>query len=213
MELSSLMDYARQQYNAVGDPLFPDALVRNWIYDAEMELAREAKCCRATYSTTSVASQQEYAFPTLGISIKRVTYDGVRVMPKSLDEVQNLTATPAAATGTPYIYAIWDETVIFGPIPVSSGLTIKVYAFVQPSEKTSNSATLDTPSRYHLDLAEYVLYRMCVTDKNYQGAVMHKENWDKKVRDAKKYERRMMTGDGFSFVRDEEREFDQLVIG
>jgi hypothetical protein len=213
LNLTDLMDYARQRYNAVGDPLFPDALLRNYVYDAEMHLAREAKCIRAVYSTTSVASQQEYAFPTRSISIKRVTYNGVRVMPRSLDEVLNLTQTAAVVTGTPYIYAIWAETLYLGPIPAADGATIKVYSFNEPSAKATNSATLDVPDRYHLDIAEFLLQQMCIQDKNYQGASLHAEKWADALRKARATERKMMTGDGFAFTRDEDREFDQLVIG
>ena len=207
------MDYARQQYNAVGDPLFPDALMRGYVYDAEMELATATKCIRAVYTTTSVASQQEYSFPSRSISVKRVTYNGVRVQPKSLDEVLNLTSTPAAATGTPYIYAIWNDTIYFGPIPVSAGLSIKVFSFNEPSQKTSNLSTLDVPDRYHLDIADFMLERMCIQNKNYQGAAVHAKKWRDKVDKARSTERKMMTGDGFSFVRDEDREFDQVLIG
>lgn len=213
MNLTDLMEYARQQYNAVGDPLFSDALLRNYVYDAEMELATATKCIRAVYTTTSVASQQEYLFPSRTISIKRVTYDGVVVRPKSLDEVLNLTSTPAAATGTPYIYAIWAETLYFGPIPVSAGVTIKVFSFNEPSQKTTNTSTLDVPDRYQLDLAEYLLQRMCTQDKNYQGAALHAKAWSEKVKKARSTERKMMTGDAFSFVRDEDREFDQVLMG
>jgi len=207
------MDYARQQYNAVGDPLFGDVLLRNYIYDAEMALARESKCIRAVYTTSSVASQQEYPFPSRTIAIKRVLYGGYVVHPRSLDEVLNLTAVPAAGSGYSYIYAIWAETLYLGPIP-SDVQTIKVFSFNEPSAKTANTSTMDTPDRYHLDIADFLLERMCIQDKNYAGAAVHAEKWRLAIERAKSTERKMMTGQGFSFVRDEDREFDnQLVIG
>ncbi len=206
MDVSDLEDYCRRRYNAVNETRFFTSLeIMAYIWDAEMQLARQSHCIRNVYSTTSVASQQEYAFPTRTIAIKRLSFDGIKVEPRPLDEVLNLTSSVASPTGRPYIYAIWNEVLYFGPIPDTDGLAIKIFSINEPDE-VATTAVLDVPSRYHMDLSEYVVWQMAIKDKNYQGAQYHQARWESIVRDAKAFERKMMRGDRMSFVTDDDRE-------
>lgn len=211
MTPSELEEYARQRYNAVSNTrFFTSSEMRRLIWDAQMQLARETFCIRDVLTTTTVASQQEYSFPTTTIAIKRVTYNGVRVDPRPLEEVLDLTSSVASPTGSPYLYAIWNETLYLAPTP-SEAQTLKIFAIVEPSEVTAAS-TLEVPTRYHMDLAEYLNWQMCVQDKNYQGAALHKENWEAIVRKAKAFERKMLRGQQFSFVKDADRDVDSWNI-
>lgn len=212
MDVTDLEDYARRRYNAVNDTrFFTSAEILAYIWDAQMHLARETGCIRTVYTSTSVADQQEYAFPTRTIMVKRVSYDGIKIEPRPLDEVLALTSSVAAPTGTPYIYAIWNEVLYLGPIPATSGATIKVFSINEPDEVTATS-TLDVPTRYHMDLAEYVNWQMCVKDKNYQGAEYHQRRWEDIVTKAKAFERKMLRGDRISFVKDADRELDSWIM-
>jgi hypothetical protein len=206
--------YARQRYNAVNDTtFFSDSLMYSFIYDAEMQLARYSNCIRSVYSTTTTAGQQEYPCPANTISIKRITYNGYEVMPRSLKEVLDLTATNAAATGTALIYAIWNEVLYLGPIP-DAAQTLKIWSINEPAV-VSAASTLDVPTRYHTDLAEYLNWQMCVMDKNYQGAELHRQRWEgpKGILDkARNFERLAVRGTEFSFVRDADRDTDSLVL-
>ena len=83
MDVSDLVTYARQQYNATSDSFFSDTELYSYIYDAQMQLARFTSCIRGTYTQSTVASQQEYSMPSDVISVKRVTYDGKRLAPIS----------------------------------------------------------------------------------------------------------------------------------
>lgn len=198
---TTLEEFARQRYNAVGDTAFTSSEMNRYIWDAQMQLARETWCIRDVLTTTTVASQQEYAFPTATLAVKYLTVDSQTVEPRSIEEVLRLTASSAAPTGTPYIYAIWNEVFYLAPIPASA-VTMKVYAVCEPAEVTTAS-TLEVPSRYHLDMAEYLLEQMCTKDKNYQGAAIHSAKWLQKVKEAKATERKLLRGQKFSFVKDE----------
>ena len=65
-----LETYIRQRYNAVGDSFFSQLEIFNSMWQAQMELATESLCIKTTYTTTSVASQRAYDFPTNTISVE-----------------------------------------------------------------------------------------------------------------------------------------------
>lgn len=200
--------YARQRYNAVSDTrFFTSAELQRYMWDAEMQLARETLCIRNTYETLSVVSQQEYSVPTRSIMVKRVSYDDIKIASRSLDEVLELTSSSAAPIGSPYIYALWNEVLYVAPLPDTAGLTIKIFSIDEPSEVTAASV-LDVPTRYHMDLTEYMNWQMAIKDKNYEGASYHKTRWDEIVKGAKVFERKMLRGDAFSFVKDADTELD-----
>ncbi len=208
MEVDEVEDYARRRYNVVGDTRFFTSLeIQRYIWAAEMELARETFCIRNTFSTVSVAGQQEYPFPSRTLAIKRVSYDGVRVEPRSLAEVLALTSSVAAPIGQPAIYAIWNEVLYLAPIPGVDDLTILIFSIDEP-EEVETSATLSVPSRYHLDLSEYVVWQMAVKDKNYNGASYHEKRWRDIVNRAKAFERKSLRTDQQGFMRDADRDFD-----
>ncbi len=208
MEVDEVEDYARRRYNVVGDTRFFTSLeIQRYIWAAEMELARETFCVRNTFSAVSVSGTQEYPFPSRTLAIKRVSYDSCRVEPRTLSEVLALTSSVAAPIGQPAIYAIWNEVLYLAPIPDTDGLEIKIFSIDEP-EEVSTSATLSVPTRYHLDLAEYVVWQMAVKDKNYQGATYHEKRWHDIVTKAKAFERKALRTDQQGFMRDSDRDFD-----
>lgn len=210
MTPTELEEYARQRYNAVNDTFFSQSEMLRYIYDAQMQLARETDCIRAVYTTTTVASQQEYEFPSRVIKLKRVTYNGQRVDPRSLQEVLDMTGSVASPTGSPLCYAIWDEAIYLAPTP-DDAQTLKLFAVLEPDEVTAASV-FEVPTRYHLDLAEYCNWQMAIKDKNYSGAALHQQNWQTILAKAKAFERKMLRGDGLAFVRDVDRDIDSWVI-
>src|SRR4051794_5385415 len=74
---------ARNKYNSTGDTFYTSAEIVDYIYQAQLELAQVCPIIEAVYTTTSVASQQEYSYPTNTNTIKRVTYDGKKLPPIS----------------------------------------------------------------------------------------------------------------------------------
>lgn len=201
MNTSDLETYIRQRYNAVGDTFYPTAQILNDIYAAQMELALHTFCIRNTYTTTSVASQRAYDFPSTTISIRRVEYNGKHIFPN--DFLQDDSATgnnpSTTTTGTPVNYQVWGNSLYLRPTPVNSSETIKLYTYDIPDAVTISS-TLSVPARYHLALVDYVLYCMFGKDKNYQMASFHKTLWDDAKKKALEVERLRMTGDQFRTV-------------
>jgi hypothetical protein len=199
-----VVTFARQQYNAVGDTFFSDPEMYSLIKMAQTELATKAKCIERVYSTTTVAGTQTYDFPTLAIEIKRVTYDGYVLEPITFREDDLLTAYDQATTsqGSPRYVAVWNRTLYLRPIP-DSALTLLIQAVIGPDDVSATS-TLDVPALFHIDLADFLLWKMAVKDKNWSAADYFKKIWDEKVEKAQATWRKHKRAAGFAAVPDVE---------
>jgi hypothetical protein len=204
MTPTDLVTYARQRYNAVTDTFFSDSELYTLIWDAQVQLARETYCIRRVYSTSTVIGQQEYQKPTAAMSIKRITYNGQKIFKITDREDDALTMFNQAttATGAPQYYWEWDTAIELRPVP-DGALTLKIYTYDLP-QIVSSTTTLDVPTRYHLDLADYLLMNMCNKEKNFQAGSQYGQSWAKKLSDAKRYEKKFLRGDSFNHVLDEE---------
>lgn|SRR3990167_2822641 len=212
MTLSELETAAREQYNAVGDTNWSSSEIRTLVYGACLDMARKALVIEDVFSSSTVASQQEYSYPTNVISIKRVTYAGAKLEKISFREDDYLTGQNQAttSTGTPTHYAEFNNTIYLRPTPSAVG-TLKVFAYVEPQALTSAS-TLEIPTLFHMDLVDYVIGRMYAKDKDFNSAQYFQGLWDKHLLEAKKYVRTRYKGDAFAAVQDEEQ-LGQVGVG
>lgn len=203
MTPTELTAYALQQYNAVNDDFFTQAEMFSHIQAAENILARECMAIENTYSTPTVVGQQEYAWPTNAIAIKRITYNGQKLTKISFREDDFLTGFNQGTTssGTPISYAIFDRVIYLRPVP-SAVQTLKIFTFDKPSTVTA-SGSLDVPEVFHLGLVNYLLWRMAAKDQNFQAAADYKAQWDEERDRCLKWSRKRQTADGFNVVRDE----------
>lgn len=202
MTPSQIVTLARQRYNAVDDDFWSDAELYGILYQGCCEMAAEGLVIEQTYTTTSVASQQEYAYPTYAINIKRITYDGRKLMPMTFREDDVLTALNAAttATGTPTSYAIWNKLLYLRPIPGTSSLTIKVFTNIEPATITATS-TLEIPTYAQAGLCNLLLSEMSAKNKNYEGMSAYRQLWEADKKRALELQRRKKVGDGFQVVK------------
>jgi hypothetical protein len=203
---------ARQQYNAVGDTNWSQSEIMSLIYAACLDMARKSFIIEDVFSSSTVASQQEYSYPTNVISIKRVTYAGAKLEKISFKEDDYLTGQNQAttATGTPTHYAEFNNTIYLRPTPSAVG-TLKVFAFVEPQAVTTTS-TLEIPTLFHMDLVDFVLSRMYAKDKDFNSAQYFQGLWADHIMEAKKYVKRRYKGDAFAAVQDEEQ-LGQVGVG
>jgi hypothetical protein len=196
--------YARQQYNSVNDQFFSDSELYNHVRAAQDILAKECKVIENTYETSTVASQQEYTYPTNAIALKRITYNGKRLNRIKVREDDVLTGFDAdtASTGEPTNYFIWDRIIYLRPVP-SAIYTLKLFTF-DKAQEVSSTSSLDVPDEFHLDLVNYILWRMAAKDQNFTSANYYKEEWSESVGRCKRWSRKRLTADGFNVVRDED---------
>lgn len=202
MTPQELVLYVRQQYNAVGNTFFSDDELFSHIWNAEMRLAREALCIQRVYTTTTVADQQEYSFPTNAIGIKRITYNGTKLSQVTFREDDSLTLSNSTttATGSSQYFALWNYTLYLRPIP-DAAVTLKIFSYNKPQEVTSSSS-LEVPDEYHLDMANYVLSMMCLKDQNFEGSNYYMGLWNGDVMRCKKDHKKMKRTESYTAVQD-----------
>lgn len=203
MTPSALKDFILQRYNAVGDTFFPEAEIYNYLWAAQMELANETDCIKNIYTTTSVANQRAYDFPTYTKSIARVEYDGERIFPNDFFDDDVLTGNNPDTTlsGRPANYQVFGSQIFLRPVPSTSGLTIKIYSYNYPTQPSA-TGTLDVPTNYQLMLVDYALSCMFSKDQNTSLAQFHLNLWREHKQVVLRTERQRMVGDSFRVVKD-----------
>jgi hypothetical protein len=203
MTPGELNNYARQLYNATNDDFFSDEELYMHQQAAQNVLARECLAIENTYTTSTIALQQEYSFPTAAIAIKRITYNGQKLTKISFREDDFLTGFNQAttSTGTPISYAIFDKVIYLRPVP-DAVYTLKLFTFDLPSTVSATSS-LDVPEEFHLGLVNFLLWRMALKDQNFQAAEYYKVLWEEERARCLAWSRRRQVADGFNVVRDE----------
>lgn len=204
MTPTDIITLARQKWNSTTDTFYSDAELLTGIYQAQMKLATETSCIRKVYTTTTVISQQEYQKPTNAFSIKRITYNGLKLykITDREDDAITLNNQTTTATGSPQYYSEWGTAIELRPVP-DDALPLKIYTYDMPSPVTAVSV-LDVPVRYHTDVADFLVAQLATKDKNFSAASQYMAMWDKAVANAKRYEQKFLRGDAFSHVLDEE---------
>lgn len=203
---SEIEDHARNLYNATNDTFFTSNEVMVYIYDACLQLAREALPIEAIdTSSTTTAGTRSYSFPTNFIAIKRLECNGRKLIPITMREDDALTLgnSTSPATGAPQYYEIFNRTVYLRPIPDTSSQTLTFYGNKQPVVPTV-SETLEIPDMFHPDITKFVVSQMYAKDGNTNMASYYMQRWEKSVVEAKKFWRKYKRRDSFACVQDED---------
>jgi hypothetical protein len=202
MTPTQILTRARNKYNAIGDSFFSDEELLGYLHDGCMEINQEAKLIERTYTTSSVANQQEYDYPGDTIAIKRLTYNGKKLEQITMRDDDLITGFNQSTTdtGTPSFYYIWNDTISLRPIPSANGDTIKVWSFNEPAE-ISSSSTIEIPTQYHKDLVYYIVMEMATKDKQFNHADTFERKWERAKLSAKAWARKKNRGDGFGMVQ------------
>lgn len=205
MTPTQILTRARNKYNAIGDSFFSDEELLGYLHDGCMEINQEAKLIERTYTTSSVANQQEYDYPGDTIAIKRLTYNGKKLEQITMRDDDLITGFNQSTTdtGTPSFYYIWNDTISLRPIPSANGDTIKVWSFNEPAE-ISSSSTIEIPTQYHKDLVYYIVMEMATKDKQFNHAETFERKWERAKLSAKAWARKKNRGDSFAMVQIEE---------
>ncbi|MES1987185.1 MAG: hypothetical protein V4440_03990 [Pseudomonadota bacterium] len=206
MTPTELVDLIRKRHNVVGDSFWSDDEILQHVYDACLQLAREAFVIEAVTSQLTTAGTQAYAYPSNVIAIKRVTYNGQKLMPISMREDDQLTGFNAGTTssGVPQFYFVWNDQIYLRQIPNDSTATLQVFSFNEPSTLTTSSTTLDIPTQFQIDTADYAIAMMSAKEQNFEKSQYFMNRWDLRILKAKQWHRKRLRADGFSSVVDVE---------
>lgn len=210
MTPTEIETWARQRYNAINDTFWSQAEIFNYLTGACMRAARRTQLIERVYTTSSVASQQEYDFPTNTIAIKRVTWNGIKLKPITMREDDSITGLnmTTTATGDPQYYFVWNYTISLRPIPASVQ-TIKIWSVNTPSAITASTASLEIPAQFHEDLLHYINREMALKDSNFKAASAYGELWEQSLVEMDRWQKKRKRTDSFAAVQDE----GQLVEG
>ena len=209
MTPGEIITAARNRYNATSDSFYSNDELLDLLWQACIDLSRSTNLIENIYTTSTVAAQQAYAYPTTAISIKRITYNGQKLQQITMREDDAITGLDqtSASQGTPTYYYIWNKAIYLRPIPAEVG-TLKIFTFNEPQEIVSTS-TLEIPTHFHMDLVHYIVAVMAEKDSNFAAADRLWTKWEQVKLEAKKWVRINKRGDKFTNVQDEE----QLVGG
>ena len=165
MTPSQIETAARRMLNAVGSNFWSsDEIIGDYLYMAALEMAQETFCIENRYTTSSVASQKEYANNSRMLAVKRLTYDGIKLKQVTFLELDSIDInTGNTGTGTPMYYYFYDDVFGLHPTPVSSGKTIKVHTLDEPDRPTTTS-TLEIPTQFHGYLVIGTAYYMSLKE-------------------------------------------------
>lgn len=204
MQVTDIQTAARDLYNAVGDAYFSDTQINNWMTQACSELAEIGWLIERVYSTSTVANQQDYAYPTNTIAIKRVTVNGKKIkrVTHRQDDALTLSNQNSTQTGFPVYYTDFNYTLSLRSIP-DSAYTLKIYSY-NLAQTITNSSVLEIPTLFQFKIVDYILYRMFTKDKDIPMMQFHKTEWEKTLMSARQYKAKAKRTDGFTTVQDEE---------
>lgn len=205
MTVTDVITAARDIYNASGDTFFTDLQFYNWITQAQEELATKAWVIEGTTTGVTVASTQDYVYPTNYISIKRVVVNGRKLKPIShrQDDSVTLSNTASTITGQPTYYTDFNDTVSMRPIP-DAVYTINWMGYKNATNIAAASDSITVPVKYHFDLVNYCLWRMFSKDKDTENMAAHLSLWRETIKDAISFQRRKKRMDGFATVQNED---------
>lgn len=207
MTPSQIETAARRRLNAVSDTFWSsDEVIENYLYHACLEMARETRVIESSTTTSAVASQQAYAYPTGVAEIKRITHDG---KPLALIDMQKAdmlgNATGTTQTGTPTNYWIWGQYINLFPAPASSGSSnIKIWYYGEPAAVTSSS-TLEIPSVYHDYLVTGTVFYMVCKEPSDPRIPLFRKEWDEALAKVRMHVQRKKRAAGFNRVNVEDQ--------
>lgn len=203
MTLTELITLIDGRFNSANDAFFSEQFKLDCIWQACQVLARQARIMEQRYSTTTVAGTREYSFPTQLISIDRITYDGEKLEPISMSEDDILTMRDEDSTtqGTPRYYYTFNEIVFLRPIP-DDAKTLRIWSIIKPQRLTTVTATIEISEQYHTCLADFVLHRMALKERDFQAAREYQVLWAQHVADAEIWERAKYDNDILPVVLD-----------
>jgi len=203
MTPDQIQSAARRKYNAVGDTFYNDSFFYDLIFQAETELVTEGLLIENTYSTTSVASQREYAYPTSAIAIRRLEYDGNKLAKSTFREDDAMTLSQSDTTdgGTPTVYQTWDRIIYLRPIPDTADLTIKIFTYDEPVLLSTGNANLAVPTVYHTAIVDFVVSHLASKNQDFQTATFYMNRWEQGKVLAKRLHAKVKRTDKFTRVK------------
>lgn len=153
-------------------------------------------------SITTVASTQEYDYPTRMEFVERVRYDGDDLQKIGFRE-WDIDKGSTDPEGTPRKFVIWNKKLYLVPTP-DEAKTLTIFGYSR-HEDVSAATTIAIPEILHHRMINKIVYRLLMKDKDYQGAKFFLDEWRNYDLPAiYDYKRQYRTGGKYQVVTSEE---------
>jgi hypothetical protein len=209
LNVSDIQERARARYNATNDKFFSDQFMRDCIFDAQSQLAKDGYVIENTLETDSLANIREYSYPDNTLAVKSVHYDYKRLTKVALRFDPKTSVTDP--TGTPRTYAVWDNVIILYNTPDQDDKKIQIKVYSYPQDIETNSSPLEVPQEYREDLIHFCLAQMANKDQNTAMYDRYIARWDKKIQEAKRQRKKRLRADSPARVKDDYFGYDRVV--
>lgn len=204
MTPTQILDAAKNNLNAASDSLWSDGELLTHLYLCQEELAQDTRCIENTATSNIVAGTADYTYPTRAMEIWRITYNGAKLQKLDHRQFDAINPNNLLASGTPYYYLDFDDTITLYPTPsasVTDGL--KFFFYAEPDVTVSGS-TLEVPTRYHFALVDGVTARMCPKDLGNPETMYWAQKWETAKVKVRSHIRTRRRSDRFAIVKTEE---------
>lgn len=172
--------------------------ILRWANDAQMEIVSINGPLKARSTTTSVAGQKVYTFPSEKIQqIASLQYDG-RLLPNTpFPEAQRIIISrdpQNVATGTPELWYEWAGEFSLWPTP-ESARPIDLFYSAYPADLTGDpNQTLSVSDSYYSAVVNYILSKAYEMDEEPQLSQMAEQRFRDSVQQQGDSERQAQDG-------------------
>jgi hypothetical protein len=194
--VSEVITAAQRQFGDEAGVQLDSADVIRWINDAQDIIVAKNKVLKAKSSSTTVASQSTYTFPTQNIhQIEAIHYNGYRVPNMSFPQAEELIfrSDPInVVLGDPQIWYEWAGTFTLWPTP-NAAKTLDLYYTQRPAQVTSTTDVLAVPDKYYQDVVRYVMQQAYEMDEDMANSQVKAQQFEDSLNNMSEEDRTAQT--------------------
>lgn len=165
--------YVREDLSAKGVKFYSDSELVRHLQAAYREMARDFRFYSTTAADTTVANQQEYAWPDQAVEIRSVLYNAATYLePRSIDWLERKVGLGwrNTAAGTPTMFYSEPMAKIgLYPKPSAGSVALSISVIAIPTPPASGSVTYTLPFIYEDALLALACARVCLKDISGMG--------------------------------------------
>lgn len=179
MQTSALIARVKNVFGDSNNVLLSDAMILDWINEASLEIAREVRY-KITRDPSNTASDF-IAGVDFGdaLLINKVFY-GSEPLALIDNETPDRMGTSVFEPQVPRAYYLEGTKLYLWPVPANTdSTTITVVYAAAPTVLTDPGTAIDCPTKFHNDIANYVLSKANERNENWRAAEYYLLKWEK----------------------------------
>lgn len=144
-----------------------------WANDAQVDIVRKTEELQSTFFISTTAAVASYSLPTDFIRMKRVTFNGIKLEPTTLEELDKISPdrdSNPTYQDTPLYWYDWAKTINIYPAPATTGLALVLWYIRTPVVLVNTTDTPEINPDRHEDIVRYCMARAQELDENYGEA-------------------------------------------